>query len=229
MATSKKAGLKEYLEARQKVKPSAEVKFAARQEDGSVDEISAKQRYWESMTSEEAQQVNEEFERAVTKKNTTGELLNRIDKIAKSKPEPVITKQVEQVAETIESLQATAEQVDEQIGEFVELPPVDDAVSLAGPLTSSPQNNAQPEVSETALLIQAIEKLVDKIDQMQNFTPVIHVPAPVIHVTLPETRRTVTKAIERDENNLIKSVTESIEEKPIGDPEVIVIKEDEEN
>jgi len=80
-------------------------------------------------------------------------------------------------------------------------------------------------MSETALLIKLVVQLIDKIDEMQNFNPVIHVPAPVIHVTLPETKRTVTKAIERDENNLIKTVHESIEEAPAGEP-LIEVKEE---
>jgi hypothetical protein len=90
------------------------------------------------------------------------------------------------------------------------------------PMTHVP--NAQHEapttaqLSETALLIQLVTALITKVDAMQNFNPVIHVPAPVIHVTMPETKRTVTKAVERDENNWIKSVTEQIEETPIGEP-----------
>jgi hypothetical protein len=82
------------------------------------------------------------------------------------------------------------------------------------------------EMNETAKLIELVSTLIDKIDDMQNFNPVIHVPAPVIHVTLPETKRTVTKAIERDENNLIKTVHESIEESPSGDPLVEVNDDD---
>lgn len=100
-------------------------------------------------------------------------------------------------------------------------------VKASGNGTQSPMTyvpNAQHEspsteqISETAMLIKLIGVLIDKVDAMQNFNPVIHVPAPVIHVTMPETRRTVTKAVERDENNWIKSVTEQIEETPLGDP-----------
>lgn len=74
------------------------------------------------------------------------------------------------------------------------------------------------------MLVTAIQKLCDRIDQMQNFNPVIHVPAPVIHVTMPETRKTVTKTVERDDKNLITNVREDIEEKPTGKPVVEVVQ-----
>ena len=74
------------------------------------------------------------------------------------------------------------------------------------------------EMSKTDLLVT----LCDKIEQMQNFNPVIYVPALVIHVTLTETRKTVTKTVERDDKNLITQVREDIEEKPTGKPIVEV-------
>lgn len=119
------------------------------------------------------------------------------------------------------------EMLDESAGVEVRLGN-DKGDGATSPMTHVP--NAQHEaptteqMSETALLIKLVSTLIDKIDDMQNFNPVIHVPAPVIHVTMPETKRTVTKAVERDENNWIKTVHEHHEEIPIGEPLIEVKK-----
>jgi hypothetical protein len=41
---------------------------------------------------------------------------------------------------------------------------------------------------------------------------------------MPETRKTVTKTVERDDKNLITNVREDIEEKPTGKPVVEVVQ-----
>jgi hypothetical protein len=102
----------------------------------------------------------------------------------------------------------------------------DGAISPMSRVPNSQQDApSTQQMSETAMLIKLVSVLIDKVDAMQNFNPVIHVPAPIIHVTLPETKRTVTKAIERDENNWIKTVREHIEESPAGEP-LIEVRQD---
>jgi len=251
MATSKKANLKEYIDTVSRIKPSAEVKFGSVQADGSIDEISAREQYWESMTSDEVQKVADELEQAVMESQsgkrqpTTGDLLNKIDQIAKDRPEPEIVREVRDVVKKVNELTET--QVDEEweklSGETVEeevvtegMEPVkpeqmvadeDNLGPVAGHYEELEDREQRPEVStDVSLILMALEKLIDKIDNMQNFTPVIHVPAPVIHVTLPETRRTVTKAIERDEAGYMKTVRETIEEVPQGEPLIEVVKEE---
>lgn len=254
MATSKKANLKEYIDTVSRIKPSAEVKFGSVQEDGSIDEISAREQYWESMTSDEVQEVADNLEQAVMESQsgkrqpTTGDLLNKIDQIAKDRPEPEIVREVRDVVKKVNELTET--QVDEEwkelSGDSNEEPtpivieegmePVtpeqmvadeDNLGPVAGHYDELEDREERPEVStDVSLILMALEKLIDKIDNMQNFTPVIHVPAPVIHVTLPETRRTVTKAIERDEAGYMKTVRETIEEVPQGEPLIEVVKEE---
>jgi len=247
MATSKKANLKEYIDTVSRIKPSAEVKFGSVQADGSIDEISAREQYWESMTSDEVQKVADELEQAVMESQsgkrqpTTGDLLNKIDQIAKDRPEPEIVREVRDVVKKVNELTET--QVDEEWKELSMeevvtegMEPVkpeqmvadeDNLGPVAGHYEELEDREQRPEVStDVSLILMALEKLIDKIDNMQNFTPVIHVPAPVIHVTLPETRRTVTKAIERDEAGYMKTVRETIEEVPQGEPLIEVVKEE---
>lgn len=251
MATSKKTQLKDYIDTVSRIKPSAEVKFASVQEDGSVDELSARQQYWESMTSDEVQQVAEELEQAITegkKHPSTGDLLSKIDEISKDRPEPEIVREIKDVVTKVNELseaqvneeftKLTGEPVEEDTKEVVEegMEPVrpeqmvadeDNLGPVAGhyeELEDEDGREERQEVStDVSLILMTLEKLIDKIDNMQNFTPVIHVPAPVIHVTLPETRRTVTKAVERDEQGYIKTVTENIEDVPQGEPIIEVM------
>lgn len=214
MAKSKKAGLADYINTVQKIKPSAETKFNAKQPDGTTSETSAKKVYESVINSPEVKEASARTEHDIIEHVThkspeIGDLLSKIDSIAKERPEPEVVTEAEQVEEFEEPVHT--EQMSPVAGQ---------------------QPAEQPEVvaiemkPDVALILEALAMLVQKIDDMQNFTPIIHVPAPVIHVTLPETRRTVTKAIERDANNLIKNVREQIEEVPLGDA-TIEIMEDE--
>lgn len=194
----KSTGLGDYISTVKKIKPSAEVKFKKVEEDGTTSETSASRTY-----------VSEHMDKEIAVVEGNTELSNRLNRIAE-------THAVEaSKTELDEAIDIDAE----QLNEFVTVEPNPDDAS---PLTDVPNSQAQArttaELSETAILIQLVATLIDKVDQMQNFNPVIHVPAPVIHVTMPETRKTVTKAIERDENNFIKHVRESIEETPMGEP-----------
>jgi len=73
----------------------------------------------------------------------------------------------------------------------------------------------QPQISlETKLLLEAFNKLIDRIDQLAASTPVINVPAPIVEVSIPETRKVVNKIVERDENGLITQITEDVQEHP---------------
>lgn len=220
MATSKKAGLKDYIDTVSKFKPSAEVKFASVQPDGSKQEISASKTYWENMTSDEVQSLNEEVSEAVlTGKKTpsTGDLLAKIDAIAAEKTPEVVVENTagKAIKETLSKIEEAVEQMNED-----EVPANEPKLSpVAGQEAPAPMPTPEPEVkADVALILTALTALITKIDSMQNFTPVIHVPAPIIHVTMPEVKRTVTKVIERDEQGEMIKVVESIMEKPAGEP-----------
>lgn len=211
---TKKQDLGEYLTTVKTVKPSAEVAFKTTNSEGEVEETVASREY-----------VAEHMDKELDIVENMSGLRDRLDAISKRNQEKLVEKVLEDEAldDSIEDIEDEVE--DEQLQENAEV-----AFSQAektdddSPFTSVPnakevdpaQTTAQ--MSETALLIELISKLIDKIDDMQNFNPVIHVPAPVIHVSLPETRKTVTRAIERDENNFIKTVRESIDEVPEGEP-----------
>lgn len=209
MATKK--DLSDYITTVKKIKPSAEVSFRSKDDNGDVTETVASRTYV-------ANHIDKEID-AVSQIKSLSERLNNVTLKAAEKS---VKEQQEQ-----DDLDALEREVDEEemLDENAEV--VFDKSHTAGDGAESPMThvpNAQHEVpntaemSETAMLIQLVSTLIDKIDSMQNFNPVIHVPAPVIHVTLPETKRTVTKAVERDENNWIKTVRESIEETPAGEP-----------
>jgi hypothetical protein len=205
--TMAKKDLSDYITTVKQFKPSAEVKFRSKDGNGDVTERVASREYIAKHASAEVD--------AVSKVKGLTERLNKVtEKAVKEQQEE---DDLDDIAAEVED----EEMLGEATGiEFVTANDIDDGAT--SPMTRVP--NAQhespntAEMSETAMLIKLVATLIDKIDSMQNFNPVIHVPAPVIHVTLPETKRTVTKAIERDENNLIKTVHESIEEKPAGEP-----------
>ena len=242
MAKSKKASFKDYMDTTARIKPSAEVKFASVQEDGSVDEVSSRKQFWESMTSDEVQTVNEEFENAVMesmnqvkkdkKSPSTGDLVSKINSIAKERPEP-IKKELKEVVEEVKEAVTEATTMRRVAPEEMEIADPLEVGPVSGNFEEledefEDERDRRPEVaSDVMLILQTLELLIDKIDNMQNFTPIIHVPAPVIHVTLPETTRTVTKAVERDGEGYIKTVRETIEEKPQGEPLIEVIKSQE--
>lgn len=207
-----KKDLNSYITTVKTIKPSAEVTFRSQDENGQVTEEVASRTYV-------AKHADKEID-AASKVAGLSERLNE-------KTEKAATKMAEDLDE-IENEVEDEEILDESAhvqADIANAP--DDATSpmthVPNVVTTEPQSTEQ--MSETALLIKLVSQLIDKIDEMQNFNPVIHVPAPVIHVTLPETKRTVTKAIERDENNLIKTVHESIEEAPAGEP-LIEVKEE---
>jgi hypothetical protein len=194
-----KKDLSEYISTAQHVTPASEVTFRSMNNGDNVTERVAKRTYTAKPVAEEP-----------TAKPI---LLNaHLTKVA---DEAVINAAMDDLND-IEQVTVT----ENTIVKFDTPPTAGDGES--SPMTHVP--NAQHEapttaqLSETALLIQLVTALITKVDEMQNFNPVIHVPAPVIHVTMPETKRTVTKAVERDENNWIKSVTEQIEETPVGEP-----------
>lgn len=70
---------------------------------------------------------------------------------------------------------------------------------------------------ETRLILETLERLIEKVEQIAVTSHEIHVPPPIINVTLPETKKTVTKIVERDENNLVKSITETVTEEQLTD------------
>tara|TARA_R110000851_G_scaffold284686_1_gene438248 strand:+ start:971 stop:1636 length:666 start_codon:yes stop_codon:yes gene_type:complete len=199
-----KKDLSDYITTAKNIKPSAEVKF--RSQDGDVTESVANRTYTAKHATQEVDD-NKDVKRLAAQ-------LNKVTENAASK------ETIEDNLDDLESEVADEEMLDENA--TVSHGRSKDAGGGDSPMTYVP--NAQHEapgteqISETALLIKLISALIEKVDDMQNFNPVIHVPAPVIHVTLPETKRTITKAVERDENNWIKTVREHIEETPLGEP-----------
>lgn len=201
MAHTKK-DLSSYITTVSKTKPSAEVKFKSIDEDGTVEETIASRTYV-------AEHADAEFAAA----SKIDGLTERLQRVAERNTE-MQADLVDDVLDELDEEQLTESEV--EFHSAVDTPEAD------SPLTYVPnaqhKDKTTAELSETAILIKLVSTLIDKVDQMQNFNPVIHVPAPVIHVTLPETKRTVTKAIERDENNWIKTVKEHIEEVSDGEP-----------
>lgn len=196
---SKSKDLNQYITTIKDTKPSAEAKFKSTAEDGSVTETVASQEYV--------------AEHADTELDVVSQIDGLKDRLAR-----VVTEEVS------EDLDAVMEDAEVEFSQKT-------ATDATSPMTHVPNGYdgtapSTQEMSETAMLVLAIQKLCDKIDEMQNFNPVIHVPAPVIHVTMPETRRTVTKTVERDDKNLITNVREDIEEKPTGKPLVEVVQPD---
>lgn len=213
MATKK--DLQQYITTVGTIKPSAEVKFRSKNEQGQVIETVASRTYVSNHIDKEVQAV----------KNIAGlsERLNRVTENAMKnavQSEPDLDELEQEIADDI----ALSENFE------VRLQDTDDLEDDAGsPLTHVPNSvtniTSTEEMSEMALLIKLVSKLIDKIDSMQNFNPVIHVPAPIIHVTLPETKRTVTRAVERDDEGFIKSIREHVEEAPAGEP-LIEVQQD---
>ena len=204
-----KKDLNDYITTVQPIKPSAEVQFRSKNEQGEVTESVASRTYI-------AKHADKEVE-AVSRNPSLSDRLNKVTERAVDKARE--TKLEEEA--NLDDEDAEFEQLEENA--TIDFNSAQDELDgHKSPMSTVPNN--QPEVQttaemgETALLIQLVSVLIDKIDQMQNFNPVIHVPAPVIHVTLPETRKTITKTVERDENQLVKYVRESIEETPIGEP-----------
>jgi len=210
-----KRDLNDYITTVKAIKPSAEVKFRSQDENGDVTESVASRTFV-------AKHANTEIDAV----SNVPDLRERLNKVAEKAASAAVV--------TNDDLDEIENEVDEELlGEQVNVvfkDGQDTADNESSPMTHVP--NAQHEapttanISETAMLIQLVSTLIDKVDAMQNFNPVIHVPAPVIHVTLPETKRTVTKAIERDENNWIKSVREHVEEAPVGEPLIEVIQQE---
>ena len=212
MATKK--DLSEYITTVKSLKPSAEVKFKSQNDKGEVTETVASREYVAKHASKEVD--------VVSKVKGLTERLNKVTE--KAAPKPVKEEDLDDLAQEVEDEETLSENAEVTFRNARESEDNEES-----PLTYVPNASTEPksteEMSETALLIKLISKLIDKIDDMQNFNPVIHVPAPVIHVTLPETRRTVTKAVERDEEGFIKTVREHVEEAPAGEPLIEVKKE----
>lgn len=65
---------------------------------------------------------------------------------------------------------------------------------------------------DTMLIVETLNRLIDKIDVLINTTPPeIVVPTPIIKLSVPEGNKTIVKRIERDERGLIKRIIEEPE------------------
>jgi len=222
MATKK--DLNDYITTVSKLKPSAEVKFRSTDESGEVTESVASKEYV-------AKHADKEFDAASQIKSLNERLARVTEKAAQQAVEEndeavEENDEIDELEQEVEDEEQLAENADVSFRNARQPQEEEESPLTYVPNASTEDPGDTQEMSETALLIQLVGKLIDKIDEMQNFNPVIHVPAPVIHVTLPETKRTVTKAVERDENNWIKTVREHVEEAPEGEP-LIEVKQEE--
>lgn len=206
-----KKDLKDYITTVGKLKPSAEVKFKSVNEQGEVTESVASRTYVSNHIDKETDLVK--------KISGLGDRLNRVtENAAKAAAESIQPEEddLDDLAQEVDDEQTLSENA------AVSFRNAREPEDVGSPLTHVPNSVTNPksteEMSETAMLIKLISQLIDRVDAMQNFNPVIHVPAPVIHVTLPETQRTVTRAVERDDEGFIKSIREHVEEKPQGEP-----------
>lgn len=201
---STKKDLNEYITKVGTVKPSAEVKFKSTNADGTVTEEVASKTY-----------VAEHIDKEVDVVSQIPGLSDRLNRVTENA--------AQQIQDDLDEIEQEAENDQLEESASVEFSQNTSAgTAEESPLTHVSNSQHEPksaeEMSETALLIKLVSHLIDKIDEMQNFNPVIHVPAPVIHVTLPETKRTVTRAVERDDEGFIKSIKEHVEEAPEGEP-----------
>lgn len=83
--------------------------------------------------------------------------------------------------------------------------------------------------AETLLILEAINKLIDKIDRLVLTPPTIHIPAPIIEVTLPDIKRTVLKEIVREKTKdgkagVIDHVIETTVDKKISESKAQILK-----
>jgi hypothetical protein len=200
-----------YLAEVQRLRPSAEVMVTTVDEAGKIiSEDSAEQAYLELISSDEVQTAIAEIEESV----------NNAEKPATKMSSG------ETMRKTIDLL--SDDSLTETVAIDGDAPQPSDIDILPEPETVI-ETVIEPEVApeptqiskETLMILEAFTALVAKIDELQNRE--IHIPAPVITVTLPETRKTITKMIERDDRNLIKSVTESITEIPESEPIIEVV------
>ncbi len=88
------------------------------------------------------------------------------------------------------------------------------------------------EISQdTVLILEALNRLIDKVDVLINTAPPeIVVPTPIVKLSVPEGNKTVVKRIERDERGLIKQIIEEpeslLEHSVVTSVEKDTIKED---
>lgn len=83
--------------------------------------------------------------------------------------------------------------------------------------------------AEILLILEAINKLIDKIDRLVLTPPTIHIPAPIIEVTLPDIKRTVLKEVVREKTKdgkvgVIDHVIETTVDKKISEAKAQVLK-----
>jgi hypothetical protein len=207
-----KNDLSDYLTRVSKIKPSAEIKFRTTDDNGVVTEEVASRTYVSNHISDESDLVD-----------SIPGLRERLNRVTEEAAKDVGSESIEDLDAEVEE-EALEESADVSFRDARQ--PEEEEES---PLTYAPNASTEPkttqELSETAMLIKLVSQLIDRIDQMQNFNPVIHVPAPVIHVTMPETKKTVTRAVERDDEGFIKSIREHVEEAPEGEPLIEVQQE----
>lgn len=88
------------------------------------------------------------------------------------------------------------------------------------------------EISQdTVLILEALNKLIDRVDVLINTAPPeIVVPTPIVKLSVPEGNKTVVKRIERDERGLITQIIEEpeclLEHSVVTSVEKEIVKED---
>lgn len=76
-------------------------------------------------------------------------------------------------------------------------------------------SETQSQIVQTQThMVAALSVLAEKVGTLAITAPIVNVPAPIVNVTMQEGKR-VTKMVERDENGLIKKITEGYEQEVV--------------
>ena len=151
-------------------------------------------------------------------------LLERLNVLSDPKPQPVTVETTVQTTEAhierlyeieqsmLDRLNLMSEHVASQSTEtqsnLIEVLNIQRALITQISETQSQIVNAQTQ------MVAAISLLTEKVGVLAQTAPVVNVPAPVVNVTMQEGKR-VTKMVERDENGLIKKITEGYEQEAV--------------
>ena len=151
-------------------------------------------------------------------------LIERLNTLSDVKPQPVTVEATVQTTEghierlyeieksMLDRLNMMSEHVAAQSSETqTNLAEVLDAHRTMIQQISETQNQI---VTTQTQLVGAIALLTEKVGTLAQTAPIVNVPAPIVNVTMQEGKR-VTKMVERDENGLIKKITEGYEQEAV--------------
>jgi len=91
---------------------------------------------------------------------------------------------------------------------------VEETKNIVAVIAENPDLNEHQELGAgTVLILEALNKLIDKVDVLINTAPPeIIVPAPIVKLTLPESKNVVKRIVRNEETGLIDHIVESPEE-----------------